>query len=342
MIRVGLIGIGPMGRAHLKCYLQLMQEKTDIQLVALCDVNPEQFKACDLKLDLGYQVDDLSDFSRFRCYTDVDEMLEKETALDMVDIVTPTYLHCELACKCLAHGLHVFAEKPMGRNPEECERMLTAAKEADRNLMIGFCLRFSSAYRYLKELIDSRKYGKVISAQFSRASSTPIGGYHDWYRKQALGGGAIFDQHIHDADMVSFLFGMPEAVSSSGVRKYEGSGYDAVSTIYYYPDEKIVTSHNDWCEHSRFHAEFRVNFENAMVVYENRKLSLNVEGDREYRTVLESDGSEFYRNEILYFTDCLREHKPITFNSPEDSRNTIRLVEAEVRSCELRGEKIRP
>lgn len=347
MIKAGIIGIGSMGRGHLNNYLKFMQENKGIELVAICDVDPKKFENYKADFNISNMADGEFDFSKFHCYLDVDEMLKKETGLDMVSIIVPTYLHCEIACKCLEHGINVFCEKPMALNLEQCQQMIDTAKKSGKRLMIGQCLRFWEEYEYLKDCVESKRFGKVISAYFFRGGATPVWSYNDWYHKKELGGGAVYDQHIHDVDMVNHLFGLPEKVSSVGLNYYEGSNYDAVSTNYIYPDGMVVNSQNDWCEATGFAASFRVNFEKATVKYENGALLVADASARNgkidpdfaapsYQQIPEP-GFSAYEKEILYFADCIRENKPITFNTPEESMATIRLVHAEIESCNQHG-----
>lgn len=350
MIKAALIGVGSMGRGHLDNYVKFMRENKGIQLCAICDVNPEKFKNIKVDFNIKGVGEGTVDFSQFRCYTDVDEMLEKETELDMVSVVVPTYLHCEISCKCLEKGLNVFCEKPMALNVEQCRKMLDTAKKSGKRLMIGQCLRFWNAYEYLKDCVSSERYGKVISAYFFRGGSTPLWSFNDWYHKEELGGGAIFDQHIHDVDMVNFLFGVPEKVSSQGLHYYEGSGYDAVSTHYIYPDGKVVCSRNDWCEACGFDHSFRVNFEKATLKMQGDELLLADASDRKGKIDPDYSGTAYqkveletisaYEKEILYFADCIRNNRPVEYNMPEDSLRTIAMVRAEVASCDRRGEPV--
>lgn len=350
MIKAAIIGIGSMGRGHLNNYIKFMKENKGIELVAICDVDKKKFENYKADFNIGDMANGEFDFSKFHCYLDVDEMLEKEKELDMVSVIVPTYLHCEISCKCLEHGINVFCEKPMALNAEQCEKMIKTAEKNGKRLMIGQCLRFWEEYEYLKECVDTNRFGKVISAYFFRGGSTPVWSYNDWYHKKELGGGAVYDQHIHDVDMVNHLFGLPSKVSSVGINYYEGSNYDAVSTNYVYPDGMVVNSQNDWCEATGFAALYRVNFEKATVRYENGVLSVadasarngKIDGDfagTEYK-VIAVDGVSAYEKEILYFADCIRNGKKIEFNTPYDSMATIKLVHAEIASCDKNGETV--
>ena len=82
-------------------------------------------------------------------------------------------------------------------------------------------------------------------------------------------GGALLDQHLHDVDTINWLFGLPEAVSTLGRNIISGSGYDAVSTQYLYPDNKVVNAQDDWTLNGDygFQMLFRVNFEQGSLIY---------------------------------------------------------------------------
>lgn len=163
----------------------------------------------------------------------VDDMLAKEQ-LDFVSIILPTYLHHDVAIKCLDSGLHVFCEKPMALTSADCAEMIEAAKRNGRRLMIGQCLRFWGEYNVVKEYVDSGCFGRCTGGYFFRGGEPPKGSYNDWYMKRELCGGTIRDQHVHDVDIIQYIFGMPKAVHTVAQNIIEGSGYDNVSTNYVY------------------------------------------------------------------------------------------------------------
>lgn len=100
-LKAALVGVGSMGRGHLDNYVKLLKEDdSDIEIVALCDVDEKKFTNYKADFNLGPVGEDGYDFDAFRLYTDLDEMLEKET-LDMVTLALPTYLHAWGTIKCL-------------------------------------------------------------------------------------------------------------------------------------------------------------------------------------------------------------------------------------------------
>ena len=348
MLKAGIIGIGSMGRGHLNNYIKFMEENKGIELVAICDIDPKKFENYDVDFNLAGS-DGEFDFSKFHCYLDVDEMLAKENDLDMVSVITPTYTHCEITCKCLNAGINVFCEKPMAMSPEQCQLMIDTAEKNGKKLMIGQCIRFGNAANYAKEIVDSGKFGKCISAYFYRGGSTPFWSHNDWILKKQCGGGAIFDQHIHDVDLVNYLFGLPKKVSSIGHKRYDESSYDAVSTNYIFEDGKVINTQNDWCEAAGFQSLFRINFENGTLRYEGGKLMVadgtgkKCKLDREFKTEYKEAGIEYnnsYQTEILYLADYINGKNDGKRIKNEEIRDTIKLVLAEVASCDKNGEVV--
>ena len=345
MLKAGLIGLGAMGSGHLDNFIRMRKEGAGIELVAVCDVDEGKFKnnkKIEGNLD-GVGGGGGVDFSGISCYTCADEMLEKEQ-LDFVSIALPTYLHCEYTLKCLDKGLHVFCEKPMALNPDECQQMIDAANRNGKKLMIGHCLRFWGQYEEVKKIIDSGKYGKPIAAYFFRGGGTPAWSYNNWLLKRECGGGALLDQHVHDVDTVNWFFGMPKSVSALGSVLYEGSGYDAVTAQYIYDEPMAVNAQDDWAlAYGGFSMTFRVNFERGSAIMgEDGSFRIAGRGEtaqsaNEKPFTPEYDKENAYYKEIIYFADCIKNNKPVLVNPPESSRDTIRIVAAEIESADNGG-----
>lgn len=338
-LKAALVGVGSMGRGHLDNYVKFLKEDSPIQIVALCDVDEKKFTNYKADFNLGEVGADGYDFNMFRLYNDLDKMLEAETDLDMVTIALPTYLHCWGACKCMEKGINVLSEKPMALTVEQCEEMIACAKKNNVRLMIGQCLRFAPAYLKLKEIIDSGELGEVVASFFFRGGGTPLWSYENWLLDRENGGGALFDQHVHDVDMINFLFGMPEKVSTVGKTMFEKSAYDTLTTNYIYKNGMPCNTQNDWTLTSPyFYQDFRVNFTKGTVVKDTAGFHIyRKEGENEEYEVPSKNP---YYEETKFFAQCILDGKPITYNMPEDSKNTIRIVLAERESADKSGELV--
>lgn len=333
MLRIGLIGLGFMGRTHLENYVRLESEGVPIQVVALCDIDNEKLegRAAAGNIDTGSSG---IDFGRYNKYTSVTEMLEKEQ-LDYVDIALPTYLHRDIAVQCLNHGLHVLCEKPMALNAAECKDMIQAAEANGKQLMIGQCLRFWPAYVYLKQVVEEKTFGQALGGYFYRGGATPTWG--PWLTQKEKSGGALLDMHVHDIDMIHWLFGKPESVSCLARNVVPGSGYDVVSANYLYDDGKVINAQADWTLEGDygFDMQFRVNFEKGNIVFKGDSLQVNVNEGKGFSPELSAEMG--YYNELKYFIETLLSGESISIATPISTMGSIEIAEAEIESADNRG-----
>lgn len=338
MLKAALIGVGSMGRGHLDNYVRLLNEKSEIKLVAICDVRPEKFQNSKGTLNIKGVGDSTYDFSLFHTYTDMDEMLEKEE-LDLVSIALPTYLHCEATVKCLNKGINVFCEKPMAMNAEQCQLMIDTAKKNNKKLMIGQVLRFWGEYEYMRKAVQSGEYGRPVAGYFFRGGSTPSESWNQWLMKKECGGGAIYDQHVHDVDIIQSIFGMPKAVSTLAQRLIDTSSFDTLSTNYYY-DDMVINAQNDWTlSGTPFMHTFRVNFTGGTMIMDETGFRVAKTGE-EFHTPDDYCTENGYYKEIVYFADCIMNGKENTVNAPESCKKTIELVHKEIESAENGGKVV--
>ncbi|WP_219833977.1 Gfo/Idh/MocA family protein [Paenibacillus sp. R14(2021)] len=335
MLKIALIGLGFMGRTHLDNYLRLEKEGVPLQVTAICDIDPVKLEGPATSGNIDTASDEAVDFSRFRKYATVEEMLREEE-LDAVDIALPTYLHKDVSIRCLEAGLHVLCEKPMAPTAADCEEMIRAAEAAGKQLMIGQCLRFWPAYVYLKEAVEKGTFGKVTSASFFRGSGTPTWG--PWLLEGDKGGGALLDMHEHDTDIVNWLFGMPDTVSCQALNVIPGSGYDIVSTNYRYGDGKVVNAQVDWTLQGDFGFEmnYRVNFEAGNVSFRGGGVQVNPGGAPGFNPELPADQGYYY--ELKYFAETLIAKQPLAAIPTRSTQDSIRIIEAERQSASFSGE----
>ncbi|REK71652.1 gfo/Idh/MocA family oxidoreductase [Paenibacillus paeoniae] len=331
MLKAGLIGFGFMGRMHFDNYVRLMNEGAQVQLVAVCDSRIEQLKNTSAGGNIA-TAQEVYDLSTYNLYESVEEMLENEE-LDIVNLTLPTPLHADLTISLLQQGIHVMCEKPIARTSQEAWRMAEAAKSTGKTLMIGQCLRFWPAYEYMKQCVTDGRYGEVLSGSFFRGGATPQG----WFRNGELSGGCMLDMHIHDTDMINWLFGQPEAVSSVARNVITGSAYDMVSTNYIYADGKVLNAQADWTLQGEFGfaMTFRLNFEGANIVFEQDHLKVNPNDGPSFSPELSPDMG--YYREIQYFIEVVQNGQPASVCTPESAAASLEIIEAEIRSADNRG-----
>ena len=330
MKRVALIGLGFMGKMHLSVYMKLKEAEVS----AICDINEEALNI--ESLEAGGNIDTSSakvDLSGVRKYTNYEEML-KDGGFDIVDICLPTYLHTEVSIRAMEAGYHVFCEKPLANKLEDAERVVAKVEETGRFFSVGQCLRYWPAYTEVKRLIDSGDYGRVRYAEFARFSTTPTWTWNNWILDGNLSGNAALDLHIHDVDMILYLFGFPEALRSRGVVEKDGS-ISQISTIYRYPD-MVVASSGGWICSDSFGFNMR-----ALYILEKATIELDFSKNpvvmvyplakEKYALPLpEGDG---YYYELKDFIASVENGKPSGVVTPRSAADSVKMCLAEIDSA---------
>ncbi len=176
-MRVAVIGVGRMGRHHVRIYSQLAE------LVAVSDVNEES----------GRQI-----ASQFKCkyYKNYLEMLDSEK-LDAVSVVVPTPMHKQVAMAVIQRKINLLIEKPIATNIPDGLEIVKAARTAKVKLMVGHVERFNPAIIKLRELLDSGTLGEISSVIARRVgvAGGAIGNYEN----------LLVDLAIHDVDIINYI-----------------------------------------------------------------------------------------------------------------------------------------
>jgi UDP-N-acetylglucosamine 3-dehydrogenase len=178
--RVGLIGLGAMGRNHLRVLAGLER----VQLVAVC----EQDAALRDVVAREHPV---------HGYATWDEMFDREK-LDAVVVAVPTGLHLEAGMAALRRGLHVLIEKPVAASLEEGRRLVAEARRANRVLAVGHIERFNPAVRELHRRVRAGEIGRLFQLQARRLGPFPA---------RIRDVGVVIDLATHDLDVMDHVVG---------------------------------------------------------------------------------------------------------------------------------------
>ena len=311
MLKVGLVGVGGISGAHIPAW----DEMADAELVALCDIRPER----------------LEKFTDKRCYTDFDEMLANEE-LDILDICLPTYLHADFAVKAMEKGINVITEKPISLKEEDIDRVYKTAEKNNVKFMVAQVLRFWPEYELLKEIYDTKKYGKLLSGTMTRLGCYPKWSWDGWMMDEKRSGLVPFDLHIHDLDFMVYAFGMPKVAHQFRSKLPD---QDFISISYDFGDFQINSEASWYATCYPFTAEFRFQFENAVVANENGKMLIHLRDDKKIDLSEDAEGetgdinlpkSNAYANEIRYFADCVINNTPVEKVQPEELRCVLNIL----------------
>ena len=185
-LRLALIGTGRAGLIH-GANIARRIERGD--LVALCDASPANLSAAAKELGVA------------NCHADYRAVCADPT-VDAVVIVTPTFLHCEIACAAAAAGKHVFLEKPMALSVAECTAIESACRYAGVKLQIGFMRRFDEGFLRAKAVLDSGDLGRVM---IIKSTGRGPGGPGPWMWDLTKSNGIIAEVNSHDLDSIHWF-----------------------------------------------------------------------------------------------------------------------------------------
>ncbi|MCY3021286.1 MAG: Gfo/Idh/MocA family oxidoreductase [Planctomycetota bacterium] len=339
-IRVGVVGIGFMGKAHIGIHARNPRAK----VVAFCDTDPK--KAAGDWGGGGGNIGDQSnlgvDPKALRSHRTPQD-LYTDPEVDLVDICLPTYLHAANVVKALAAGKHVLCEKPLAVSLKEADLVIQAVKKAKGFMMPAHCMRFWPEWQWLKAAVAEKRFGKVLSAVFRRFGSTPVWSWGNWLLEPRLSGSALFDLHIHDIDFVRYVFGEPQAVFAVGTAgKATREGMDHVVATYLYRNPRqVVMAEGGWEADPSygFTMRYTVVFDRATADFdlarEGKTLQLHKAGRKEPE-VIKVPATNGWEQEIEYFLTCIEKGTPPKVTTAADARKSVALAHAELESIKKR------
>jgi len=191
MIKFAVIGQGHIGKRHA----EMIRRNPDSELVAVCDIlSKEELGLNDLQEPFFYNIDSL---------------LEADIPVDVVCICTPNGFHAEYAIKALAKKHHVVLEKPVALTKNDAEKIIFKSLEVSRHVFCVMQNRYSPPSVWLKEIVDSKKLGKIYMVQLNCYWNRDERYYKpgNWHGDAKLDGGTLFTQFSHFIDIMYWLFG---------------------------------------------------------------------------------------------------------------------------------------
>jgi len=211
---VALLGLGSYAGGQLAPGLQKTEH---CELRGIVTGSPE-------KIPRWQQRYDISDNNVYS-YDTMDELANNDE-IDVVYVVTPPGLHAKYAIAAAETGKHVWCEKPMAMNVEECRSIIKATDRNGVELMIGYRLQHEPNTQRIMEWAEQEPYGPIQELETGAGYS----GYHgadSWRRDAELGGGALYDMGVYPINAARYATGM-EPVAVRGRQWSERDIYDEV------------------------------------------------------------------------------------------------------------------
>jgi predicted dehydrogenase len=196
-VRLGIVGLGNMGKAHLA---NIRAGKVPgLRVTAMC----ESVGTLPAQLE-GEQP-----------FTDVSAMI-KSGRIDAILICTPHFSHTTIGIEALQNGLHVLVEKPISVHKADCERLIAAHTDKSKIFAAMFNMRTNACFKKVKDLIDSGELGAVrrvhweVTNWFRTNYYYATGGWRGTWKGE--GGGVLMNQCPHNLDLFQWMFGMPKTI----------------------------------------------------------------------------------------------------------------------------------
>jgi len=174
MLKVGVIGVGAMGRQHARVYSELL----DVELVGVADIDRESAR----KVARSYKTKDFSDYQNLL-----------KGNLDAVSVCVPTSLHKKVSLDVINAGVNLLVEKPIAATLEEAWEIINVAERKKLVLQVGHIERFNPVVSVIKEVMEGEK---IISIDMIRVGPHP---------PRVKDVGVVVDIGTHDIDLIRYL-----------------------------------------------------------------------------------------------------------------------------------------
>ena len=320
MQKVVIMGAGFMGETHAAGYKLIDNAK----VVAVVDSVKEK----------GTKIAKMFDAKH---YSDFDKMLHSED-FDILDICTPTKTHPWIVKKAAQAKKNILCEKPLALSVEAADEMIEDVNKNGVAAMVGQVLRFWPEYVKIKEIVESKQYGKPLHTYCARLCVPPEWYEGKWGYLEENSGGAVLDLSIHDLDYLLWLYGKPTSLKAQGVYIKELGGLSHVVTGIEFENGTSGVAEGGWA----FTGEFpftmvvRILLEEATIDWEFRA-GKNIEQRDEVCTVsvyeksgktydLDVEQKDPYYLECQYFVDRLDQGLAIERATFEDGRQAVEVA----------------
>ena len=335
MLKIGIIGVGGWGQNLVRVFSQL----SNAQVLCICDSSASRLEFIKSK------------YHSLKSATDYQELLE-DPKIDAVVIATSAASHFQIAKDALAHGKHVFVEKPLALSSAECETLITAAQRQHLTLMVGHTFLYNPAVRKAKEYLDKKYLGEVYYIYTQRLNLGIV-------RRDV---NAMWNFAPHDISIIMYLLDkLPSAVSAKGLSYIQENIEDVVFLNLDFTGGTSAHIHISWLDPNKTRKVTIIGSE-RMIVYDDinsdariqiydkgitKKANVSLEEFNSYGQfqlihragdvlIPKVDTTEALQVEAEHFVDCIiSKKKPLS-----DGLNglaVVKILEAADRSIKAGG-----
>jgi predicted dehydrogenase len=323
-LKVGIIGMGKMGGIRA----EVVQASPLMKLKAIADVRPET----------------LSDYDVAE-FTDPYQLLEQD--LDAVFVCTYNHVAPDIVVAGLNRGLHIFCEKPPGTSVADVQKMIDASNiNPDCKVKFGFNHRYHYSVMEAKSMIESGRYGKIISMRGVYGKTGGIQFENNWRSDRTkAGGGILLDQGIHMLDLFRYYAGDFNEIKSMVTTSFwDIPVEDNAFAILKNPENQIAIIHSTSTQWKhKFSLE--ISLEDGYINLNGFLTSTRSYGDetltfarkqfedttfavgKPREEMIYFDRNDSWQLEVDEFFSAINENRPIKNGTLEDAYKIMELIE---------------
>ena len=193
-MKYALIGCGRISPNHIAAAVA-----NKLEIVAMCDINPDNIVDKKLKFDLPDTVKE---------YLDYREMLKKED-IDLIAIATESGKHAQIALECIEADCNLIIEKPIALSLEDADEIIRKADEKGVKVCACHQNRFNKSIQKIREAVDKKRFGKLFygTAHIRWCRDHEYYDRASWRGTWEQDGGALMNQCIHNIDLLRWMLG---------------------------------------------------------------------------------------------------------------------------------------
>ena len=226
-------------------------------------------------------------------------------------------MHIPMAIQALESGAHVFIEKPLSNSSDNIEQLKKVAEKCNRQVMVGFCMRYHEALIKAKQMVDNGTVGRVVSVRALVGEDFPA--IHPEYKEMYISKYSGVFEIVHDVDLAIWMTGQQvESVMSvyGPFSDYEFESPDTVEMIIKLKEKAVATVHLDFFQNPRRRNIEIIGTNGTLIVefssWDYASISVFRKGDKEWQKLeFNTQRNDMFRAEDSEFLSLALENKPM-------------------------------
>ncbi len=248
-----------------------------------------------------------------------------------VFILTPTKMHIPMAIQALEADAHVFIEKPLSNSSEGIDELKDSMKKSNKQVMVGFCMRYHSVLLRAKEILNRGEIGRLVSVRAMVGEDFPA--IHPEYKEMYLSKYSGAFELVHDIDLaiwyadqnVKNVYGVYGAFSD-----YEFESPDTVELLMEFENKCVATVHLDFFQNPRRRMMELIGMDGVITVefssWDEATLSVYKKSEGKWDIQkFKTERNDMFRDENREFLELALQNKPMKCNIDEASKSLIAI-----------------